>query len=218
MKYIQKYTERTMHFFSTHMSPEHLFIVTLLCFPSFVFQSSIWCALVQLFLCMTLVFLRKGKIKLLPSFFIASSIIFFNILNPYGKILLHIGTFPVTAGAIESGVRRATVLLGMVFISQFSISKNLHIPGILGNFIGMMFYYFEKITETKINFKLRTLLDDIDERLLAVYYESIDSYDAEVQEVKTHTDIKGVLFLSSFFIFMWGLFLLPFLIDRKSVV
>ena len=116
-----------------------------------------------------LVYRKDGKIRLLTPFIITACITFFNLLNPVGKVLLRIGSFPVTETALGIGIRKGLILWDMVLISKLIISRNLHIPGRAGELVKTMFFYFDSITSERISFKPGKIIETIDNRLLECY-------------------------------------------------
>ncbi|MBR5915449.1 MAG: phosphatidylglycerol lysyltransferase [Spirochaetia bacterium] len=116
-----------------------------------------------------LVWRKNGKIRLLSPFIITVCIIFFNLLNPVGKVLFRIGSFPITATAFGIGLRKGLILWDMVLISKLIISRNLPVPGKAGKLVKSMFYYFDSITSERIKFKPGRIIETIDNRLLECY-------------------------------------------------
>ena len=113
-----------------------------------------------------LVYRKDGKIRLLTPLVITACIVFFNLLNPVGKVLFRIGSFPVTATALGIGLRKGLILWDMVLISKLIISRNLPVPGKAGKLIRTMFAYFDSITSVRISFNPGQIIEAIDNRLL----------------------------------------------------
>ena len=118
-----------------------------------------------------LVYKKDGKIRLLTPLIITACIVFFNLLNPVGKVLFKIGSFPITATALGIGLRKGLILWDMVLISKLIISRNIPVPGRAGQLIRTMFAYFDSITSEKISFKPGKIIETIDNRLLECYKE-----------------------------------------------
>ena len=118
-----------------------------------------------------LVYRKDGKIRLLTPLIITACIVFFNLLNPVGKVLFKIGSFPITATALGIGLRKGLILWDMVLISKLIISRNIPVPGRAGQLIRTMFAYFDSITSEKISFKPGKIIETIDNRLLECYKE-----------------------------------------------
>ena len=119
-----------------------------------------------------LVWRKGGKIRLLTPFIITVCIIFFNLLNPVGKVLFKIGSFPITATAFGIGLRKGLILWDMVLISKLIISRGLPIPGKAGELVKSMFCYFDSITSERIKFKPGRIIETIDNRLLECYKDT----------------------------------------------
>lgn len=98
-------------------------------------------------------------------------ITFFNLLSPWGRILLSLGPFTVTEGALKAGLLKGITFSGLILISLVSIQKGLKIPGKLGGLIGRVFYYFERIFEQKHRIKRHDLIGTLDEILMEIFYE-----------------------------------------------
>ncbi len=166
------------------INPNILFITSIMCLPAVFFVQNTAFTWAICFLFMFLVILKKKSIKLLPSIIIFLSIVFFNLLTPSGKIVFTIGSIKITEGALLFGLQRAGILLSMVFISQYAISKNLHIKGTVGIFINNMFYYFDKLTEHKSKFTIKKPFESIDSILIEVYNDDEGHIKASLSEYK----------------------------------
>lgn len=146
------------------------FICSLCAMVCFLFIKNLyilWIAVLIFYICT--VIRRHGKVKVLPSILIVLSVTFFALLSPYGKVLFTIGSWRITAGALMSGLHRSGILVGMVFLSQCAVSRNLKLPGTVGEFIASMFTIFEMLTEKRISFKPGKIISSIDERLLEIW-------------------------------------------------
>ncbi len=160
-----------------------LFITTILCFPAVLFQAVTFYLWINVLLFLLLLFCKNGRVKILPSLFILLSIIFFNLLTPTGKVYIYIGDFAITEGALFFGLQKAGILLSMVFISQYAITKDLSLPGKIGFFLNSMFYFFERLTDHKAKFNVKKPFISIDDILLEVY----KSEDNIVEKTKKST-------------------------------
>jgi hypothetical protein len=169
MKLPEHIARHTMHVFNDCIKPEILFIVSMCLFPVFLFLPGVypvWSAAALFFL---LTLCRRGKMKLLPSVIITAGIVFFALLSPYGKVLLQIGSFRITDGALTAGLHKSGILVGMVFLSQFAVSSQLHFPGRPGRFLSCMFGVFDQLTAKRISFKPGTVISSIDDRLVEIW-------------------------------------------------
>lgn len=131
--------------------------------------------LVQWILAIIFFFLAKSKrkkVRILPSVFISLSIIFFALLAPSGRILLTLGSFRITVNALAAGLNRASILVGLVFLSQTFVSLNIKFPGTIGRFVNEMFVYFDKLTEVRLSFKdfkFGKIIEMLDNRLIKIW-------------------------------------------------
>lgn len=109
--------------------------------------------------------------------FLAGSIAFFNLLTPMGKVLWRLGPFVLTQGALDEGLSKGLGIVGLVFISLFSVSRNLRLPGHLGGLLARMFFYYQKLLEERKSLRLGALVMSVD-RLLERIYRPGESPDA----------------------------------------
>ncbi|MDR3312347.1 MAG: Gx transporter family protein [Spirochaetaceae bacterium] len=124
--------------------------------------------------------LRRGRVRVLPALSAAACVVFFAVLAPYGKVLVRIGPLAVTSGALFSGVRRAEILVGMVFLSQLVLSgfanrAALGRPARDGGETGLLtavFAAYGRITAEGIPIRRGKILEGLDKRLWESCYES----------------------------------------------
>ena len=108
---------------------------------------------------------KKGKVKILPPLLTTFFIILFSLLSPYGLVLLKIGFIKITQGALESGLRKSGILLGMTFCSQLILASKFNFPGKIGGRIQQFFNYYGMFTQSIKNIKFRGIIQFIDEHL-----------------------------------------------------
>ena len=160
----------------------NLILSLLLIFP-LVFQKNLVILFIQFILMIIFAFIRKKRVKILPSFFITLSLVFFSLLSPFGKVWFSIGNFTITEGAFLLGLKKSFVLCGMVFISQIATSFEFNIKGNFGKMISEVFYWFSIFSdfskkaksESKLQInekkKSKLSLKFIDEYLCELYFE-----------------------------------------------
>jgi heptaprenyl diphosphate synthase len=166
-------SSKTVPFFSEKIKPEILFICTLAVLAVFLFIKDIRLLWIFTGIFFAITLLRRGKIKILPSILITVSVTFFALLSPYGKVLFKIGSFRITKDALITGLHRSAILTGMVFLSQFAVSPQLHLPGKAGEFLAMVFTWLDKLTEQRISFKPGQIISSIDNRLCQIWNTDI---------------------------------------------
>jgi hypothetical protein len=170
MKLPLKIHGKTLAFFERNIVPKNLFITVMCGFPAFLFQRSTAILAIEILVFFSLSLFRRGRTAILSPFLILCFITFFNLFTPYGKILFRIGTFAVTDGALFQGLRRAEILIGMVFLSQFALDPHITLAGGAGKFLSQMFVAFNRITAEKIPLNPRQILVAIDNRLFDSYF------------------------------------------------
>lgn len=115
--------------------------------------------------------IKRKKIKILPSILVTLTVTFFALLSPYGKVILTIGSLKITLDSLNLGLKRSGILVGMVFLSQIIISPNIKLPGKAGKFLKQVFYWLKKLTEVRIKFKPKMLIETLDNRLCEIWEE-----------------------------------------------
>ena len=193
-------------FFTQSINPNTLFLGTMACLLPFLFLRSLLFIFIEMLLFITLNYLKKGKIKLLPSIIIIVSLVFFNLLTPVGKVLFRIDHFPITLTALTIGLRKGLILTGMVQISKFAMGRNLHFPGKAGILVGRTFACFDRITAMKIDLAPSQLITSIDDALTKVY--STMEMGTEEHPAAVRTTKYGKIFLLAMISLCWILFLI----------
>lgn len=113
--------------------------------------------------------LSGKRISFLYFGFFIASITAFGLLAPEGEVFASIGPWNLTWGALESGLHRGLSLTGMIFISLASISPKLRLPGILGEMLSRVFYYFHSLLREKKSLRPDHLWEDVDALLDRVW-------------------------------------------------
>ena len=149
-------------------SPETLFILGLLTLPAFLFQEKLFYQALDAILFLLLASCSGKKIRPLPGLLLLVSVTAAALFVPYGKVLFHIVGLPVTEGALNIGVSRGILLLGLLYLSKCTVVQGLAFPGKKGNGIAKVFYYFERFSENSAKISLKDLPGSLDNLLLAV--------------------------------------------------
>lgn len=157
----------------------NLILSLLLIFP-LVFQKNLVILYNQFFLMIIFAFIRKKRVKILPSFFITLSLVFFSLLSPFGKVWFSIGNFTITEGAFLLGLKKSFVLCGMVFISQIATSFEFNIKGNFGKMISEVFYWFSIFSDFSKKAKSESKLQINEKKKSKLSLKSIDEYLCEL--------------------------------------
>lgn len=113
--------------------------------------------------------IRRRKVRVLPSLIIIVTVTAAALLSPAGRVLVRIGSLPITLGALETGLSRAFTLVGMVFLSQYATSGTVKLPGKAGALLESVFGWFGALTATKLAFKKGKIISTLDEHLMKTY-------------------------------------------------
>lgn len=202
--------EKTLKF--THsIPPDFLFICGLVTVPAFLLQTVLFVRIFQVLLFLLLVVISGRKVKLLFHVMLFLSIALMNILTPCGEVLLKIGPLPVTHDALNLGIFKATTFLGLIYLSQFTISTNLKLPGVIGGTMGKVFFYFEKIKQENRACTNRNLIERIDFILFNVL-KNPENMEIPAKSIeKGEKKLFGIIFLCFFVLINWGAFIIVLL-------
>lgn len=111
--------------------------------------------------------LSHMRVKIVPNIVLFLSILIINILYPFGEVLYEIGPITITKDSLLVGISRASLLMGLIYLSRNMSLEKLSIPGEIGLIIKDVFYYFNKFTSgQRVGF--RTFIQDIDHKLLTI--------------------------------------------------
>ncbi len=162
-------TKKVDSFLSRNLSAVHLFVGATLVLPAYLLQSNLFVRILQVMLFAWLATVNGKRIKWMYFVIMVASITFFHTLNPFGQVLLRIGPWTITRGALEDGLMRGFTIIGLVFISLFSIRPDLKLPGRLGGLLGKVFWYFERVFASKRRIRLHAVIESIDEILESLF-------------------------------------------------
>jgi len=155
--------------FSRNFNALHLFLTGGIIIPAYLFQTNLSVRVAQVLLFAALSVVAGKRIKWTYFIIMVLSITFFNLVTPLGQVLVTVGPFTITSGALGNGLMKGFTIVGLVFISLFSIRPDLKLPGRLGGMIGRVFYYFERVIEGKKKVQARRLIASMDEILMELY-------------------------------------------------
>jgi heptaprenyl diphosphate synthase len=141
---------------------EDLFIAGLVMMVIFLFTSSLMFRALQFLFFWLLAVLSGRKNRPFITMLMMLSIVFFNLLVPYGKILAEWGPLKISQGALQAGLRRALTLEGLIMLSGAFIRPDLRLPGAFGALLGESFRFFALLQERKTVFDRRRIIEGID--------------------------------------------------------
>ncbi len=107
------------------------------------------------------------RVRLLPPAVMLITVVIANLFTPNGRVLFSFWRMDITFGALELGLMKASLLIGLIYVSRLSVGPDLRIPGRFGALFLKTFAYFEELTakwpETRGD--LLTRIDDLLERV-----------------------------------------------------
>jgi hypothetical protein len=167
-------------------------VSTVLILLAFLFQTSLVFKALEVLLLIFYAALRGKQFRLLPNLLILAGITGANLLTPVGEVLFRVASFPVTRFALEQGLLRALLFIGLVYLSRATVScfaGTLAFPGRVGRLLGRTLYHFEQFMDFDISVKkqgfLKTLSHlavSLDEALLTIGREDTGSADSRGSE------------------------------------
>ena len=184
MNYFEQFRLRREKVYESLFSANVLFITGLFVIPAILFNPSPVLRAAQFLFFWFLCWLAGKKNKVLISIFVFLTIVTFNLLVPYGRVLYSIGTFTISYGALMTGINRAATLQGLIMLSRLTIRRDLKIPGSFGELIGESFQVLSKIIDSKLKITRKNFITDIDRLLIRL------SEDEKVQEIQSNAAAK----------------------------
>jgi hypothetical protein len=154
---------------AAHTSARDIFVAGAITIVAFLFQGVLWIRLTQVLFFALLAVLAGKRIRWLYFVIMVSSITVFNLLTPVGQVLVEIGPWPITRGALEQGLMKGFAIVGLVFISLFAVRPDLRLPGAFGGVIARLFFYFERVLDARKRVRAAALIESIDTILLDIY-------------------------------------------------
>jgi heptaprenyl diphosphate synthase len=176
--------------------------------PAYLFQDTLLIRVAQVLIFAGLASLAGKRIKWFYFVIMVSSITFFNLLTPMGRILVQLGPWPITETALERGLMKGFTIVGLVFISLFSIRPDLKLPGRLGGLVGRVFYYFEQIMEGRGRIEAKRLIPSIDEVLTGLFRPDGEGEPEKPMFTPVQTTFRGAAFVVVLLLVNWGLLVL----------
>jgi hypothetical protein len=199
------------------IAPLPIFLCGLFCIPAFVLQQNLAVRLGQVAVFLVISAGMGKRVRLLPNLIIIIGIVTAQILFPFGHVLFFIGRFPVTLGAIRSGILKSTLLIGMIYLSRLAVRADLRLPGRFGKYISRVFFYFEKLTGLKQRTEFKRLAGP-DKKLKGSLVRRLDAILFELQNIppvelssgqarQRRLNMAGVVLIAALILTTWGVVL-----------
>lgn len=91
---------------------------------------------------------RKKCVRILPGLAVVLFMTAASVFTPYGKVLFSVGSVMVTEGAVTVALMKAARLLGICWISQTVVAKEIYF-GTSGHIFSEVIAYFDALTGQK---------------------------------------------------------------------
>ena len=127
-------------------APVFTFLCGMIVLPAFLLQRSMLIKVILAVIFILYAAALHKKISVHVIVLVTGGIILANLLSPIGRVMVSIGSLPITAGALKQGVYKAATLIGLIYLSRWAIHEQLKIPGRWGGVFGRILFYFERIT------------------------------------------------------------------------
>jgi len=176
-----------------------LFVTGLLIIPAFLFNPSAEYRVIFFLFFMFLAWLSGKKINFIFTALVTLSIIFFNLLIPYGRVLYIIGPLKITSGALEAGIHRAVTLQALVMLSKVTIRQDLKLPGAFGELLCDSLIIFSEIFNKKHLITKKNLIHKID----ALLFELSANEQPAASFTAVKTKPAGYIILAAVMIISW---------------
>lgn len=197
-----------------------LFVSGILAMPALLFNPSTALRIGQFLLFWIFAWSIGKRTSLLNALIVSASIVAFNLIVPYGRVLASIGNFRITQGALLAGIEKAVTVEGLIMLSKATVRSDLRLPGRFGALIGESFRYFELIMERKGGIDRKDPIGGVDRLLVELSApiqggteESAEPLPGRTEAVSRLSPQKhaplGRAILVAAIALTWGLFLLP---------
>lgn len=131
------------------MNVRILFFGGLLCLPAFMLTDHALLRLAVGSVYLGAYLSVGGRVRLLPILMLFVGVVAAGLMVPTGRILFRAGPIRVAAGSLRLSILRFSLIVGMIYLSRLSVHRSLRLPGRVGGFAGLVFYYLERLTERR---------------------------------------------------------------------
>ena len=102
----------------------------------------------QTIILLLLAIISGRKIRPVLSVATLSAVVIINLLFPSGKVLATVVGQKITQGALELGLLKGFLLIGLINLSRITVTDSVRLPGTFGWLLFRMFSYFEYLRES----------------------------------------------------------------------
>ena len=128
------------------------------------------------------------------------AVVAFNLAAPGGKVLLELGAFPVTEGALRVGLTKALSLTSLLLLSKIGIRRDLELPGRPGRLLTLTLAYVRFLLDADVKLLARDPVGRLDRLLLEARCSVATSLPAAVA---TRSTASGITILAALLALQW---------------
>lgn len=185
-------------------------IAGLIMLPAFVFQDRLLPLAVQVLFLIVLQIIIGRKVRILPIIIMLITVPGLNLFQSHGRVLAEIFGFPVTQGALVIGLRRALILIGLIYLSRFMVSRKPRFPGRIGSLLSLQFAFYEGFLSRKPDMRPRHVIEHLDKLLIDLESRSEELQQSENPDAQQQF-APGYIPYGITVLLFWGISLLSYL-------
>ena len=129
------------------------------------------------------------------------AVVAFNLAAPGGKVLLELGAFPVTEGALRVGLTKALSLTSLLLLSKIGIRHDLELPGRPGRLLTLTLAYVRFLLDAEVKLLARDPAGRLDRLLLEARCGVATSLPTAVA---TRSTASGITILAALLALQWA--------------
>ena len=186
-----------------HISPAAQLYAGIALLVAFLLQDEVYFRAIQAALFLGLALLAGKRIRFGYFAIVILSITVFHLVVPSGRVLVEIGSFAVTAGAMRAGLFKGLAIVGMVFLSVASVRRDLLLPGKTGTMVARTFWAFEYLLEGRRDFSWRRPMESADALLIQLFEDLPEANEGEAA-TQSKTSSSGWVALAILIVANWS--------------
>ncbi|MBN1835728.1 MAG: hypothetical protein JW820_07750 [Spirochaetales bacterium] len=133
------------------------------------------------------------------------STVVFNLLTPFGRVLLELGPLAVTQGALGTGLSKGLSLTGLMLLSRLCVRRSVVLPGLPGLYVSATLSSLNRLLEAPRRVAEGGLLRHLDELLASVFRYTGAPPARRSESSRAAAVVAAALFVGA----NWGLVFFP---------
>ena len=183
------------------LSARALFVWAVAAAPSMLLPADPLPRAVLLLVLILLVLGTQRRMRWVRTATFFGAVVAFNLATPGGKVLLELGAFPVTEGALRVGLTKALSLTSLLLLSKIGIRRDLDLPGRLGRLLTLTLAYVRFLLDADVKLLARDPVARLDRLLL----EAQCGVGTKLQTAAaTRSTASGIIILAALLALQWA--------------